>query len=455
MVSTHLESKSQIGSSPQVEIIVKTHWKHHQQGACSFKPQHFEPQNCDVLFQRQPTKKGVKFTSKQRPYFFGWHLLHTLRCVPLLPCQRPVPKNGAGHRGSCSELIPRKTNAGNPKMKVWKITFPLRVGDFSGFILIFLGNIEAQETYQASMKNKCILLWWVPAAPSKSQRLGLWHCAYMVERALSSAALETNFQHLLAGMVWLLLWFGWSSMSSFWTIWAFDRMPWLILTLETKAAIGSSKWALKKSKTWKNGGMFSFTIVCTSDDFCDEVASDCGLSRSWFMGKLEKRIYQSILGPWSCSKYLKPCGMSGFVENIFESFSGCSSLAFRSPALTSNCWMHMLFSRSFLGSKPSKGPIFHRSMIWERILPPKLTDPLKIDGWKMTFPFWMVPFEGTFVHFQEGRSIKAHVKPLTPPFWDQELPCISWIVVVFRSPGFQRSQKVFHTKMTNWYTTHP
>ena len=34
------------------------------------------------------------------------------------------------------------------------------------------------------------------------------------------------------------------------------------------------------------------------------------------------------------------------------------------------------------------------------ILPEKLTYPLKINGWKMKFPFEMVPFQGTFVHFR-------------------------------------------------------
>ena len=38
------------------------------------------------------------------------------------------------------------------------------------------------------------------------------------------------------------------------------------------------------------------------------------------------------------------------------------------------------------------------------LLPEKLTYPLKINGWKMTCPFEMVPFSGsTFVHFRGCR----------------------------------------------------
>ena len=36
---------------------------------------------------------------------------------------------------------------------------------------------------------------------------------------------------------------------------------------------------------------------------------------------------------------------------------------------------------------------------FQEILPEQNKYPLKIDGWKMTFPFKMVLFQGTFIYF--------------------------------------------------------
>ncbi len=50
------------------------------------------------------------------------------------------------------------------------------------------------------------------------------------------------------------------------------------------------------------------------------------------------------------------------------------------------------FLRAFGGRSQPAG--FGRDEICTEILPPKKTCPLKIDGWKMTFSFGMVPFIG-------------------------------------------------------------
>lgn len=157
-----------------------------------------------MFYLRGSQQKGPQFHLQTRAISFWLAPSPYSAMCSAATLPKACAKNGAGHGSSCS---PRSFHPPEePKNEGLENYIPFRLGDFSGSILIFLGNMEAQETYQASMKNKCILLWWVPAAPSKSQRLGLRQLCVHGWKALSSAALEANFQHLLPGMVWLLLW---------------------------------------------------------------------------------------------------------------------------------------------------------------------------------------------------------------------------------------------------------
>ena len=135
-----------IGSSPQVEIIITDHWKHHKQGACSFKPPHFEPQQSDVLFKRQPTKRASNSPpNKGHIFLVGTFsiLCDMFRCYLAEGlCIKP-----GGPRWFCmfaKELNHRKTHT-EPKNAGLENDIPFRMGDFSGSMLVFRGILKPKK----------------------------------------------------------------------------------------------------------------------------------------------------------------------------------------------------------------------------------------------------------------------------------------------------------------------
>ena len=61
---------------------------------------------------------------------------------------------------------------------------------------------------------------------------------------------------------------------------------------------------------------------------------------------------------------------------------------------------------------------FQGNLAWWNITPLKTNEyPLKIDGWKMHFPFKIVLFQGTFVYFR-GSIIWSEMNGYLADWWD-------------------------------------
>ena len=71
-------------------------------------------------------------------------------------------------------------------------------------------------------------------------------------------------------------------------------------------------------------------------------------------------------------------------------------------------------------SKPNHQSMMNRNQVIKKLKQRKINTPitplktnisyilLKIDGWKITFPFNMVPFQGTFLKFRGGGRLPLH-----------------------------------------------